>query len=231
MSFLYPFLDESERDAGPLLADLARSAAGKAEQSARLKTLVLERCDEQLDRVAQEIAGRLRAGGRIFAFGNGGSATDAAGLAALFSRPPVGRPLPARSLVADEAVLTALANDIGFDVVYSRQLIAHGRAGDVAVGLSTSGNSANVIAAFEEASRRGLLTVGVAGYEGGAFARSPAVAHCLVVPSDSVHRIQEAQNRLVHALWQRVHIALGTARPETAQQETVQQEVRRQEVR
>jgi len=214
MSFLYPFLDESERDADALLADLARSAAAKAEQSAQLKALVLDRSADQLDRVADEVTVRLRAGGRIFAFGNGSSATDAAGLAALFSRPPAGRPLPARSLVADEAVLTALANDIGFDVVYSRQLIAHGRAGDIAVGLSTSGNSANVVAAFEEAARRGLLTVGIAGYDGGAFARSPAVAHCIVVPSDSVHRIQEAQNRVVHALWQRIQSRLETAQQE-----------------
>lgn len=208
MSFLYPFLDESERDADALLADLARSAAGKAEASARLKALVLAQCDEQLERVAAEMTERLQAGGRIFAFGNGGSATDAAGLATLFTRPPSGHPLPARSLVADEAVLTALANDIGFDVVYARQLIAHARHGDIAVGLSTSGNSTNVVAAFEEASRRGLLTIGIAGYEGGAFARSAAVAHCLVVPSDSVHRIQEAQNTVVHALWDRVQVRL-----------------------
>lgn len=220
MSFLYPFLDSAERDVDPLLTDLARSAEAKAADSARLKALVLDRLGEQLDRVAEEVAERLRGGGRMFAFGNGGSATDAAGLAALFTRPPTGRPAPARSLVADEAVLTALANDIGFDVVYARQLIAHARAGDVAVGLSTSGNSTNVVAAFEEASRRGLLTVGIAGYEGGAFARSPAVAHCLVVPSDSVHRIQEAQNAVVYALWERVQARLLSA------QEALQQEVR-----
>jgi D-sedoheptulose 7-phosphate isomerase len=202
--FLYPFLDSAERDADALLDDLARSASAKARESARLKATTVDRSGAQLDRIADDVAERLAAGGRIFSFGNGGSATDAAGLAALFTRPPAGRPLPARSLVADEAVLTALANDIGFDVVYARQLIAHGRPGDVAVGLSTSGGSRNVLAAFEEAARRGLLTIGIAGYDGGAFARCDALAHCVVVPSDSVHRIQEAQNAVVHALWSRI---------------------------
>jgi D-sedoheptulose 7-phosphate isomerase len=208
-SFLYPFLDSSERDADALLADLARSASSKAAESARLKAVTIEQRGAQLDQIADEIAERTHAGARLFAFGNGGSATDAAGFAALFGHPPEGQPLPARSLVADEAVLTALANDIGFEVVYARQLIAHGRGGDVAIGLSTSGGSANVLAAFEEASRRGLLTVGIAGYDGGAIARSPALAHCVVVPSDSVHRIQEAQNAVVFALWRRVQARLS----------------------
>jgi D-sedoheptulose 7-phosphate isomerase len=211
VSFLYPFLDAAEHDADALLADLAASASGKAQESARLRQRTLEQCAAQLDEVGEAVAARLRAGGRLFAFGNGGSATDAAGLAALFTRPPSGRPLPARSLVADEAVLTALANDIGFEAVYARQLIAHARAGDVAVGLSTSGQSANVLAAFEEAARRDVLTIGVAGYDGGAFARCRSLRHCLVVPSDSVHRIQEAQSAVVLALWQRVQERLHHA--------------------
>lgn len=209
MSFLYPFLDAAERDADALLADLARSAEGKAQESARLRQQTLERLAAQLDEVAGAVAERLRAGGRVFAFGNGGSATDAAGLVALLSRPPAGQAVPARSLVADEAVLTALANDLGFEHVYARQLIAHARAGDVAVGLSTSGQSANVLAAFEQAAGRGVLTVGLAGYDGGAFARCPALAHCLVVPSESVHRVQEAQSAVVHALWQRIQERLS----------------------
>ena len=209
MSFLYPFLDAAERDPDALLADLARSAAGKAEESGRLRQHTLDAVGPQLDEVAGAMAERLRAGGRVFAFGNGGSATDAAGLASLLTHPPHGRPLPARSLVADEAVLTALANDIGFDAVYARQLIAHARPGDVALGLSTSGQSSNVLAAFEQAARQGLLTVGLAGYDGGAFARCAALAHCIVVPSDSVHRIQEAQSAVLLALWERVQDRLS----------------------
>jgi D-sedoheptulose 7-phosphate isomerase len=137
----------------------------------------------------------------MFAFGNGGSATDAEGAVALFGDPPTGRPLPTMSLVDDRAVLTALANDVGFDLVFSRQLIAHGRPGDVAVGYSTSGDSVNVLRALEESSDRRLLTIGLCGYEGGAMASSDAVDYCLIVRSDSVHRIQEAQAALTLQLW------------------------------
>ncbi len=112
------------------------------------------------------------------------------------------------SLVDDRAVLTALANDVGFELVFSRQLIAHAKEGDIAVGFSTSGGSVNVLNAFEEAARRRLLTVGLCGYEGGAMAESGAVAHCLVVRSDSVHRIQEAQDALVLELWSIVQACL-----------------------
>ena len=152
----------------------------------------------------------LRAGGRLFTFGNGGSSTDAASLAALFAAPPWGRALPARSLVEDTAIVTALGNDVGFDLVFSRQLIAHARAGDIAIGLSTSGNSRNVMAACTEARRRGLLTVGLAGYDGGEMAASPDIDHCLVVSSDSVHRVQEAQAAVSFSLWSAVQDRLAS---------------------
>lgn len=204
MSFLYPMLDVQERDAPALLADLARSAQAKAVESSRIRaTTLADRCDD-LDRAADAMAAAFAVGGRLFCFGNGGSATDAAGLAALFVSPSAGRPLPARSLVADSAVLTALANDIGVEVVFARQLIAHGRAGDIALGLSTSGGSVNVLKAFERARRRGMLTVGLAGYGGGAMRTCPDLEHCVAVDAQSVHRTQEAQSALVHALWQRV---------------------------
>ena len=137
-------------------------------------------------------------------FGNGGSSTDAAGTVALFGRPPEGAPLPAWSLVADHAVLTALANDVGYELVFSRQLISQAKHGDMALGLSTSGNSPNVVRAFAESRRIGLLTIGLAGYDGGNMSSSGLIDHCLVVRSDSVHRIQESQNALVYDLWSRV---------------------------
>jgi D-sedoheptulose 7-phosphate isomerase len=202
--FLYPMLDAREADAPALLADLARSADAKAAQSTQLRMSTLEALAQQLDATAEAMADAFVAGGRLFCFGNGGSATDAAGLAALFTSPSTGRPLPARSLVADTAVLTALANDIGVEVLFARQLIAHGRAGDIALGLSTSGGSANVLAAFAEARRRGLLTVGLAGYGGGAMRTCLDLDHCLAVDAQSVHRTQEAQSTVAHALWQRV---------------------------
>ena len=206
--FLYPFIDGGGGDAGPLLADLAASAAAKAAESERLRAATLERCRAQVGAAAEAMADRFRAGGRLLTFGNGGSATDAEGVAALFCWPPFGVPLPARSLAADQAVLTALANDVGFELVFSRQLIAYGRAEDIAMGISTSGNSVNLLGAFAEATRRRMLTVGLAGYDGGQMASSVRLDHCLVVHSDSVHRIQETQSALAFALWTAVQAKL-----------------------
>jgi D-sedoheptulose 7-phosphate isomerase len=207
--FLYPFIDAEERDGSGLLADLVISARAKIEESRVLRTATLERCNEVLGRAGAAMAECFRAGGRLFAFGNGGSATDAEGTVDLFRNPPHGRALPAMSLVDDPAVLTALSNDVGFELVFSRQLIAHAHAGDIAVGFSTSGDSVNMLRAFEEATRRGLLTIGLCGYEGAAMAMSEDVAHCLVVSSDSVHRIQEAQDALLAELWSTVQRCLA----------------------
>jgi D-sedoheptulose 7-phosphate isomerase len=149
------------------------------------------------------MASAFGSGGRLLAFGNGGSSTDAQDLASLFLSPAGdARPLPAFGLTNDIAVVTALSNDIGFDVVFARQLGAFGRSGDIAVGLSTSGNSANLLRAFDEAARKGMLTVGIAGYDGGKMAELDTIDYLFVVPSPSVHRIQEAQTTLYHALWE-----------------------------
>ncbi|MDQ3353498.1 MAG: SIS domain-containing protein [Actinomycetota bacterium] len=199
--FLYPFIEGDEHDAPSLLADLAGSAAAKWEQSSRLRVETLELLDTQLQEVAAVMARCFEAGGQLYAFGNGGSATDADDVAQLFTSPPWGQPLPARSLVTDHAVLSALSNDIGFDVVFSRQIEAHGRPGDIALGLSTSGNSENLLRAFTQAAKRGMRTIGLSGYDGGRMADCDDLEHCLVVRSDSVHRIQETQAALSHALW------------------------------
>lgn len=199
--FLYPFIEAGERDSQTLLADLASSAAAKASLSDQLGAATLEAYREELGRIGDAMAERFQAGGRLFAFGNGGSSTDAACLVSLFADPPSGRSLPALSLAADEAVVTALGNDVGFDLVFSRQIIAYSHPGDVAVAYSTSGSSENVILGVGEARRRGLLTVGLSGYEGGRMAACPELDHCLVVRSDSVHRIQEAQAFVSFALW------------------------------
>lgn len=207
-AFLYPFIESEERDVAGLLAELAQSAQAKMLESLALRTVTLERCHDELASIGAVMAHRFAAGGRLFAFGNGGSATDAEGAVDLFRHPPHGRPLPALSLVDDRAVLTALANDVGFELVYSRQIIAHARPGDMALGFSTSGDSPNLLAGFEEASRRGLVTIGLCGYEGGAMARSEAVQHCVVVRSQSVHRIQEAQATVLYELWSVVQSAM-----------------------
>lgn len=207
-AFLYPFIEAEERDSIGLMTELARSARAKITESRSLRLATLERCRDQVAGAAAAMAERFAHGGRLFAFGNGGSATDAEGTVDLFRHPPQGRPLPALSLVDDRAVLTALANDVGFELVFSRQLIAHAQPGDIALGFSTSGDSRNMLAAFEEADSRGLLTVGLCGYEGAAMAVSDAVHHCLVVRSESVHRIQEAQDALALELWSTVQRCL-----------------------
>jgi D-sedoheptulose 7-phosphate isomerase len=214
--FLYPFIEAEERDASGLLADLARSARSKMAESRQLRAATLDRCDATIRAAGQAMAERFRRGGRLFTFGNGGSATDAEGTVELFRSPPSGRPLAALSLVDDRAVLTALANDVGFDVVFSRQLIAHARAGDIAIGFSTSGGSTNVLAALAEASNRQLLTIGLCGYDGGAMAASGDIEHCLVVRSESIHRIQEAQDAIVLALWAAVQAGLESTSSEQA---------------
>lgn len=204
-NFLYPFIDSQESDPEALLADLAASAQAKAAESAALRRSTLESNQALVQVAAAEIAGRFAAGGRLFTFGNGGSSTDSATLAALFARPPVGRPLPSWCLTADQAILTALGNDVGFDLVFARQLIARARAGDIAIALSTSGNSPDLTVALREAHQRGMYTVGFAGYDGGAFADSADVDACFIVRSQSVHRIQESQALLGYQLWAAVH--------------------------
>lgn len=217
--FLYPFIEGDETDAETLLEDLARSATAKWRQSSKLRDATLTQVEAQLHTTAAAMAERFAAGGRLFTFGNGGSATDAEAVAALYTQPPGGRPgdparraarpLPARSLAEDQAVMTALGNDVGFELVFSRQLIAHGRPHDIAMGFSTSGNSDNLMRAFAEARKQGMLTVGIAGTDGGRMAAEGSpVEQCFVVRSDSVHRIQESQAALNNALWAAVQAAL-----------------------
>lgn len=208
--FLYPFIEGDETDSGTLLTDLALSAEGKWSQSSALRDATLTQSAAQVQVTAAAMAERFGAGGRLFTFGNGGSATDAEAVAHLYTQPPWGRALPARSLAEDQAVMTALGNDVGFDLVFSRQLIAHGRAHDIAMGFSTSGNSENLMRAFAEARKQGMLTVGLSGYDGGRMAaEGTPVTHCLVARSDSVHRIQESQAALNHVLWAAVQRAIS----------------------
>jgi D-sedoheptulose 7-phosphate isomerase len=199
--FLYPFIEGSEHDADTLLTDLAASARGKAEVSAALQQASLEEYRTQLEAAGAEMADRFARGGRLYTFGNGGSSTDAATLASLFCRPARGRPVPAWSLAADQAVVTALGNDVGFELIFSRQLIAHAKAVDIAIAMSTSGNSDDLIMALIEAKRRGLLTIGFAGHDGGAMATSPDVDYCFTIRSQSIHRIQESQAVVGYQLW------------------------------
>jgi D-sedoheptulose 7-phosphate isomerase len=200
-SFLYPFIESEETDAASLLDDLASSARGKATESARLQRESLDEYDEGLTAAGIGMAERFQRGGRLYTFGNGGSSTDAATLASLFSRPARGRPVAAWSLAADNAVVTALGNDVGFELIFKRQIIAHARERDVAIALSTSGNSEDLMTAITEAKQRGLLTIGFSGHDGGQMAAADDLDFCFTVHSQSIHRIQESHAMLGFRLW------------------------------
>ncbi len=195
--FLYPFLAEEETDLDAVLADVRASVLQKAEETIGLRRYSMD--PEGLAESARLISERYDSGGKVLVFGNGGSATDAQDLAVdLISPPGSARPLPAISLTNDGAVVTAVGNDVGFDNVFARQIISYGREADVAVAISTSGGSRNVLSAVEEAKRRGLMTVCLAGYGGGRVAEMCDRAH--LVEADYVPRIQEAQASQYHCL-------------------------------
>jgi D-sedoheptulose 7-phosphate isomerase len=203
MEALYPFLYSGTSDLPAVLEQVRASTVAKAAEIIELRRVICERDAARLAACARAAAAAFAAGGRLFAFGNGGSATDAQQLATLFLNPGQGAaPLPALCLANDTSVITALCNDVGVDVVFARQIAAFGGKHDIAVGLSTSGNSDNLLRAFDEASRRGMLTIGLAGYEGGKMAELDSIDYLFVAPSASVHRIQEAQTTIYQVLWE-----------------------------
>jgi D-sedoheptulose 7-phosphate isomerase len=199
--FLYPFLGTRAEEAPDLEQEVAASIVMKVADDAALRA-----------RAAREEAGRIRdaaalvrrhlaRGGRLIVFGNGGSATDANDLALDCVDPPSGwGSVPALSLAMEPASVTAIANDVGTEVVFLRQLIAHAREGDVAVAISTSGGSKNVVAALEEARKRGLATLALLGYDGGEIVRRGLADVAIVVRSDYIPRIQEVQASIYHVL-------------------------------
>ena len=200
-SFLYPFLGEEKQDTGGVLAEVAASIEMKARDDEALRERVAAGQAAAIVETAVAIRKRLAAGGTLLLFGNGGSATDANDWALDCTLPPKGfAPVPALSLASEPAPLTAVANDVGTEAVFLRQLIALARPQDVAVAISTSGGSANVIAALGEARKRGLLTVALLGYDGGEIARRGLADRILVVPCDYIPRIQEIQASIYHVL-------------------------------
>jgi len=150
--------------------------------------------------MAEKLVAAYKAGNKILSFGNGGSACDAQNFAdELVGRYERNRPgLPALSLTVNSSDLTSIANDFGFENVFERQLRAHAKPGDIAIAISTSGNSKNVIKAVEAAKELGLSVLGFSGRTGGKLA--PLCDHCLCVPSDVVGRIQEAHITVIQIL-------------------------------
>jgi D-sedoheptulose 7-phosphate isomerase len=211
---LYPFLDSTRQDAATLDRALLDSTLRKAADSADTKRRFFEHHAADVVAVAHTLAGVYRRGGRLYTMGNGGSSCDASHIAVEFQHPiTAGRPaLAAVDLGADTAMLTAVGNDVGFAHVYVRQLAAHARRGDALIGVSTSGNSENLLAGFAKARAMGLATIGLAGHDGGRMAASPDLDHCLVVDSGSIHRIQETHVAIYHILWDLVHTLLADDR-------------------
>jgi D-sedoheptulose 7-phosphate isomerase len=200
-AFLYPFLGKQEQSVSNVVEEVRRSMLQKVDEVNRIRAATAETECELMAAATLEIDARLRSGGKIIAFGNGGSATDANDLAADCLTPPGGMiPIPALSLAAEPANITAIANDIGTEAIFARQMIAHAQPDDIAVGFSTSGGSANILTAFAEARRRGLLTVAILGYDGGKIAHDRLVDHAIIARSDYIPRIQEAQASVYHSL-------------------------------
>jgi D-sedoheptulose 7-phosphate isomerase len=199
--FLYPFLGSAKQETGTLVADVASSIRMKVAEDTKLREQTAREQSAPIAAAALAIRDRLARGGKLILFGNGGSATDANDLALDCVLPPAGyRPVPAVSLSLEPANITALANDVGTENIFLRQLIAHARPEDVAVAISTSGGSKNVIVALEEARKRNLATVALLGYDGGEILRRGIADFPVVVRSDYIPRIQEVQASIYHVI-------------------------------
>jgi D-sedoheptulose 7-phosphate isomerase len=199
--FLYPFLGMEKQGTGGLVAEVASSILMKVQDDAKLRAQVASEEAEQIGNTALVIHERLRRGGKLIIFGNGGSATDANDFAIDCVLPPPGyKPVPAVSLSLEPANITAVANDIGTEAIFLRQLIAQARPEDVAIGISTSGGSRNIIMALEEARKRDLLTVALLGYDGGEIKRKRLADFPVVVNCDYIPRIQEVQASIYHVI-------------------------------
>jgi D-sedoheptulose 7-phosphate isomerase len=214
LASLYPHLAAKPPDAGRLDAALCEALLAKCRDSVEVKSQFFAAHADDVLRAAHLLADSFRSGGRLYTMGNGGSSCDAAHIAVEFQHPvTAGRPaLPAQNLAQDMAMISAVGNDVGFGEVFARQMPGRVRPGDVALGVSTSGNSANVLRGLEVAHELGCRTLALAGGNGGEMARAPCVDLCLVVGSDSIHRVQETHVAIYHVLWDLVHSLLADQR-------------------
>ncbi len=211
---LYPFLHKKNKDLIIGQQGLLESIKQKSNESITTKQQFFANNAEALLATATAIASVYMNNGRMLAMGNGGSSCDAAHFSVEFQHPvTAGRPaLPAINLLADTAMNSAVANDVGFQHIFVRQLCAHGRKEDGLIGFSTSGNSHNLMQAYAKAKELGLVTIGLAGGDGGEMKRSGLLDHCLIVDSDSIHRVQEVHVACYHILWDLTHTLLADSR-------------------
>jgi D-sedoheptulose 7-phosphate isomerase len=200
-AFLYPFLGRQEQGTDDLVLEVSNSIQTKVHDDAKLREAVAREQSEQISNTAAAIHERLLHGGKLIIFGNGGSATDANDWAIDCVLPPTGyQSVPAVSLSLEPANITAVANDIGTEAIFLRQLVAQARPEDAAIGISTSGGSRNIVMALEEARKRGLLTVALLGYDGGEIRRRNLVDLPIIVHCDYIPRIQEVQASIYHVI-------------------------------
>jgi len=211
-SFLYPFLGQQETDLDAILEDVRSSILMKAQEITALRVQTLTEYADQLVTAASVLRQRLDAGGRLIALGNGGSATDAMDVVADFREAMFGGP-PRRALdlTEDTGIITAVANDIGADAIFLRQVIAYGRAGDVLMSLSTSGNSLSVLEALREGRKRGMVTMAFVGYDGGNVCNHELADHIFISRSENIPRIQEAHASGYHVLRELVELVEPSA--------------------
>lgn len=188
-------------------------------ESIRVKREVAKHMVRDIDGVARVVAAALKSGKKILFFGNGGSAADSQHLAAEF----IGRfrvergPLAAVALTTDTSILTAIGNDFGYDQVFVRQIVGLGVPGDIAIGISTSGNSMNVIKGLEAAKKLGLITVGMTGGDGGKM--GPIVEHHInVAATRATSHVQESHITIGHIIMELVDQALGLAKPKVSKE-------------
>ena len=205
--FLYPFLGREKQGTDALVGEVADSIQMKVYDDSKLRQRVAREQAEQISNAAFAIQERVQRGGKLILFGNGGSATDANDWALDCVLPPNGyQPIPAVSLSMEPANITAVANDVGTEVIFLRQLIAQAQPEDVAIGISTSGGSRNIIMALEEARKRNLSTVALLGYDGGEILRKGLVDFPVVVHCDYIPRIQEVQASIYHIIRELVEV-------------------------
>ena len=215
---LYPFLYSAPANADSALADVFAAARtstlNKCADVVALRRQLREEYAEQIAEAGAAAAERFARGGKLLAFGNGGSATDASDAVADCLTPPYGRwkSLPAIALSSDIGVVTGVANDVGYDSVFSRQIIALGECNDIALGFSTSGSSPNVVAAFAEARKRGILCIALVGYDGGAVMKSGLADYCFIARLQYVPRIQEGHATVWHSLLEVAQMSLAHIR-------------------
>ncbi len=211
---LYPFLHNKKKDARQAHQALLDSISLKVQDSLKAKQHFFEQYHQTLIDAAQTLANCYQHQGQLFTMGNGGSSCDASHMAVEFQHPvTAGRPsLPATNINNDMAFISAVANDIGIQHVFARQIEAHAKPQDCIIAFSTSGHSENILNGLKKAKESGLSTIGFVGGDGGAMKSSSLLDHCLCVHSDSIHRVQEVHVTAYHILWDLTHTLLADHR-------------------